>query len=74
MYDFNKTPLGPSKKKSVVNTQVATRRNWAPHGEYAWNIGTPKEQYRCFKFYIVDKKSHILSGSARFLSTHFRMP
>ena len=64
-----KIPLVPTVTKSVVYTLIATRKTWDPHGEYAWYVGTVKENYCCFKFYMVNKTSYIVAVNAHLLPT-----
>ena len=76
IYYFNKTPLVPPGKKSVVYTPTGIRKTWYPYGEDSLYVGPSKEHYCCFKFYMVVK----LLRSGRkwvidpFLLVHLCMP
>lgn len=71
-YDFNRHPLAPPGTKAVVYEPADSRSSWGPRGVDGWYLGSAKDHYRGYIFYVPETKRTRIANTAEFFPQHCR--
>lgn len=73
-HDFNKEPLAPPGTKVIVHQKPQVRKSWGYHGKVGWYVGPAKQHYRCYRVFMPDTASEIVTDTLKFLSHKLPFP
>ena len=73
-FDFNKTPLAPAGKKTIVHDVATERASWAQHGSRGFYIGPALNHFRCYKNFMVKTKAVRISNTVEFFPVTCQNP
>ena len=61
-FDYNVTPLAPSRTKSLIYEAPSKRTAWGPHVIDGWYLGPAMKHYRCGRYFIPLHTRHTHMG------------
>ena len=74
IHDFNCEPLAPPGTKVVVHQKPQLRRTWGLHGKVGWYVGPAKSHYRCYRVFMPDTSTEIISDTVKFIPHKIPLP
>ena len=65
-FDFNATSMAPQVTKTVAHEKPNQFARWRKYGVAGWYIGPTLEQFRCYKVFVVEKRSEKIAKVVEF--------
>ena len=74
--DFNRFPLIPLGVHVLAfsRPKSATRSTWSPHGRPGFYVGTSPTHYRCFKIWIPESNTFVITDTVQWLFQSIHLP
>ena len=67
VHDFNREPLAPPGTQVIVHQKPQARKSWGFHGKIDWYVGPARKHYRCYRIFIPETASEIVTDMVQFL-------
>lgn len=74
IHDFNKEPLAPPGTKVIIHQKPQIRKSWGYHGKVGWYVGPAKNHYRCYRVFVPETATEIITDTLKFLPHKIPFP
>lgn len=72
--DYNETPLAPLGTKVFIHSKPSQQKSWGYHGQISWYVGPALHHYHCFRCFVPQTGTEIITDTVHFLLKKVTFP